>query len=195
MAVSDASVLLDVNGLGFDILCSRGALSLCEVGRRARLTTQVQFSEAGAAIFGFMDERERELFLKITTIKGIGGRTAMNILAVLSVEEIIRAVSLADVGTFMRAPGVGRKTAERLCFELKGAFPKDFTSVVETTGVTGVAPKTQTLVEDALRGLGFTASDAAAAVAMVRAARGEDFEKLDEATLLRSALKELQGGK
>jgi Holliday junction DNA helicase RuvA len=194
LSVTETSVVLDVNGLGFDILCSRGALSLCVPGENARLTTCLQISEAGAFLYGFTDERERELFLKITTIKGIGGRTGMMILGVLSADEIIRAVSLADAGVFMRAPGVGRKTAERLCFELRSSLPKEFISTLETAPAAGAGRRGRAAdtVGDALRELGFSQSDAAAALSVVRAALAEDFDKLDEEALLRAALKELQ---
>jgi Holliday junction DNA helicase RuvA len=154
----------------------------------------LQVSEAGAFLYGFADERERELFLKITAIKGIGGRTGMMILGVLSTDEIIRAVSLADAGVFMRAPGVGRKTAERLCFELRNSLPREFTSTLETGTVSagGRRGRAADTVGDALRELGFSQSDAAAALSVVRAALAEDFDKLDEEALLRAALKELQ---
>ena len=191
LSATDKSVILDVNGLGFEILCSRGALALCSPGEQARLTTYLQISEAGAFFFGFANETERELFLKITSIKGIGGRTAMALLSFLSVDEIIRAVSLADVNTFVRVPGIGKKTAERLCFELKSAIPKEFTSVT-TAGAPTPASRVSDTVTDALRSLGFDQSDAAAALNLVRAALGEDFEKLDEERLLKAALKELQ---
>ncbi len=194
LSITEAAVLLDVNGLGFDILCSRGALASCSAGSKVRLTTHMQFSEAGAAVFGFSDERERELFLKITSIKGIGGRTGMSIMAVLSVDEIVRAVSFAELGIFMRVPGVGRKSAERLCFELKNSLPENVMTVQEA-GVPALSTRTSDTVAEALGNLGFAASDAAAALAMVRAARGEEFDKLDDATLLRAALKELQGRK
>ena len=190
LSVTETSVILDVNGLGFDILCSRGALALCGPGGRARLTTYLQISEAGAFLFGFADESERELFMKITSIKGIGGRTTMTILSVLSAEEILHAVSLADVDAFMRVPGVGRKTAERICFELKNALPKDFTSVLQPS--LSAVSRVPDIVVDALRSLGFSQGDAVAALSIVQAALGEDFEKLDEEKLLKAALKELQ---
>ena len=68
MNVVENTVLLDVHDMGFDVLCSRGALALCRVGERVRLTVFMQVSEVGASLFGFADERERELFLKVTTI-------------------------------------------------------------------------------------------------------------------------------
>ena len=191
LSATETSVILDVNGLGFEISCSRGALALCGPGERARLTTYLQISEAGAFLFGFANEIERRLFLKITSIKGIGGRTAMAILSVLSADEVVRAVSMADLTTFTRVPGIGKKTAERLCFELRNVLPGEFSSVT-SAGFSTPANRVSDTVADALRSLGFDQADAAAALNLVRAALGEDFEKLDEEKLLKAALKELQ---
>ena len=190
LSTTDTSVILDVRGLGFEILCSRGARSLCNPGEQARLTTYLQISEAGAFLFGFANETERELFLKITSIKGIGGRTAMTILSVLSADEIVRAVSMADVNAFVRVPGIGKKTAERICFELKSALPGEFT--VTTAGFSAPASRVSDTVADALRSLGFDQADAAMALNLVHAAMSGDFDKLDEEKLLKAALKELQ---
>ena len=187
--MTETSAVLDVGGLGFDVLCSRGALSLCSLGGKARLTTYLQISEAGAALFGFANETEREIFRKITGIKGIGGRTGMTILSVLSADEVVRAISSADVNAFVRVPGVGRKTAERICFELKNSFSKEF-ALAGQTGTS--ASRAVDTVGDALRSLGFGQSDVAAVFSVMRAALGEDFDKLDEEKLLKAALKELQ---
>lgn len=190
LSVTEMSAILDVGGLGFDVFCSRGALSLCLPGEHVRLTTYLQISEAGVSLFGFANETEREIFLKIIAIKGIGGRTAMMILGVLSASEIIRAVSLSDVDAFIRAPGVGRKTAERICFELKNSLAKEFSS----THPGDLFPSTRVVdtVGDALRSLGFGQNDVVAALSVVRAALGEDFDTLNEEKLLKAALKELQ---
>ncbi len=193
--VAENAVLLDVHGLGFDVLCSRGALALCRPGERVRLTAFLQISEAGASLFGFADERERELFLKVTTIKGIGGRTGMAILSVHSVDDILRAVSLADVAAFTRVPGVGRKTAERLCFELRNLLPASMTDSVPAGGPGDVpSSRTADTVGEALRSLGFAQTDVGSVLSAIRAARGEDFERMDEEALLKAALKELQRG-
>ncbi|MDR1731851.1 MAG: Holliday junction branch migration protein RuvA [Synergistaceae bacterium] len=193
LSVTETNVVLDVNGLGFDINASRGALSLCSPGDRVRLTAWLQISEAGVALFGFADEAEREIFLKITTIKGIGGRTAMAVLSVLSAEEIVRAVSMADVDSFVRVPGVGRKTAERICFELKNSLSTLSSLTLPQTGEKNVLPGNRVVdtVGDALRSLGFSQGEAASALALVRAAQGEDYDKMDEESLLRAALKAL----
>ena len=192
LGVSETSVLLDVNGLGFDLLCTRAAAALCSAGQRVRLTTYLQISEAGAALYGFASERERELFLKVVAIKGVGGRTGMAILSALSVDEVLRAVSLADVAAFTRAPGVGKKTAERLCFELRSLLPDGL--IQSAAQGEGAPSRTADTVAEALVGLGFTQADAASVLALLRAAQGEAFDGLDAETLLKLALRELHRG-
>ena len=116
----------------------------------------------------------------------------MTILNVLSADEIVRAVSLADVAAFTRVPGVGRKTAERLCFELKNSLSREFTSTIETTGAGKSQSRVVDTVGEALRSLGFVQDDVSAVFGLLRAALAEGFDKLDEEGLLKAALKELQ---
>lgn len=188
------SVWLDVSGLGFDVLASRSACSMCTVGQTVRLIVHLQISEAGAAIYGFSSERERELFLKITSIKGVGGRTGMAILSSMSADEVLRAVALADVSSFTHVPGVGKKTAERLCFELQRLIPAD--GMISGSEQDAAAPLIRTSavssVTEALLSLGFSQVDASGVMAMLRAAHGADFDSLDEETLLRASLRELR---
>ena len=191
--VSENAVLLDVNGLGFDLLCTRAAVGLCHPGEAVRLTTYLQISEAGVALYGFASERERELFLKATSIKGVGGRTGMAILSALPVDEILRAVSSADAAAFTRVPGIGKKTAERLCFELRNLLPKDLELMPAGQEASSLSRAADTVTE-ALLSLGFSQSDASSVLALLRAAQGEDFDRIDEEKLLRLALKELHKG-
>ncbi len=182
-------VILDVHGIGFEILCSRSILSSCEINKEIKITTSLQFSEAGAVIYGFSSEREREFFLRLTSVKGVGGRTAIAILSELSLDNVVNAISSADVKAFMRVPGIGKKTAERLCFELKNisglkTITQDFAKPADN----------QNYVEnviDALLALGFTRADAGGVINLLRAAHGEDFNKLSEEDLLRMSLREL----
>ena len=182
-------VILDVNGIGFEILCSRSVLNSCEVNKEIKITTYLQFSEAGAVIYGFASEREREFFLRLTSVKGVGGRTGIAILSALSIDKVVNAISSADVNAFMKVPGIGKKTAERLCFELK-----NITELKSITQDSEQIPKSSSHVEnviDALLSLGFTRSDAGGVINLLRAAHGEDFNKLSEEDLLRMSLREL----
>ena len=190
--ILDNSVIIDVNGLGFEVICSRSVLENCNLNENMKLVTNLQFSETGAVIYGFMSEREREFFLKLTSVKGIGGKTAISILSELSIEEVINAVSTADFSAFSRVPGIGKKTAERLCFKLKNLSSFKNTEVntkkhVENSSVNSVVSS----IMEALLSLGFSQADAAGTINMIRAAQGENFNKLDEENLLRLALREL----
>ena len=181
-------IILDVNGIGFEIICSRSVINSCRINEPSRIITSLQFSEAGAVIYGFISELEREFFLKITGVKGIGGRTGIAILSELSSDEILDAVASADVSVFMRVSGIGKKTAERLCFELK-----NIDSLKVTAHEANPVRKSDNAasVIDALLSLGFTKADAGGVINLLRAAHGEDFASLNEEDLLRLALREL----
>ena len=191
--ISENYIVLDVNGLGFEILCSQSALNLCELNKRARLVVYLQISEAGAYLFGFESERERKIFLKIISIKGIGGKSAMAVLSTLNINEILNAVAGSDASAFTRVPGIGRKTAERLCFELKNILKDDLIININNNNedVNNNKAGAVSTVSDALISLGFSQADIAGAFKLLRAARGDEFNNLSEEDLLRLALKEL----
>jgi Holliday junction DNA helicase RuvA len=194
LSISSNGIILDVHGIGFEIFCSREVLALSNIGEIITVITYVQISESGVSIYGFSREQERELFLKITAIKGIGGKTGISILNTLSGEEIIKGVVFSDTSIFTRVPGIGKKTAERLCFELKNLIPADLLSltsnVPDKTAIN--QNSTLSLVSEALRSLGFSQGDINAAIGIVRAAFGSDFANLDEEKMIKAALKELQ---
>ena len=195
LSISDDNyIVLDVNGIGFELLCSRAAVELCRANNKVRLIVYMQVSEAGASLFGFASERERRVFLKITAIKGIGGRSGMAVLSNLNIDEIINAVANSDSLTFERVPGVGRKTAERLCFELQGML-KDELIIINNDNNNANLNNNKAgavrVVSDALLSLGFSQADIASVFKLLRAARGDEFNNLDEEALLKLALREL----
>ena len=189
--ISENYIVLDVNGLGFEILCSQSALNLCELNKRVRLVVYLQISESGSSLFGFESERERKIFLKIISIKGIGGKSAMAVLSTLNINEILNAVASSDASAFTRVPGIGRKTAERLCFELKNILKDDLIININNEDVNNNKAGAVITVSDALISLGFSQADIAGSFKLLRAARGDEFNNLSEEDLLRLALKEL----
>ena len=188
-SISDSQVVLDVSGLGFELLCTARAASLCREGESALLIVYLQFSDAGASLFGFADERERDLFLKLTTVKGIGGKTAMNILKSASADRIIGWILSSDVDSLSTIPGIGKKTAERLCFEMKRHLGDDLGDF-NFEGLAG-SPKTVDLAMEALRTLGFAQGDTASVFRKLKA-DGLLEEELSAEELIRRALKELK---
>lgn len=189
--ILDNLLILDVNGIGFEILCSRSVLNNCKTGENLRVITSMQISESGAVIYGFNSEQEREIFIRLTSIKGVGGKTGIAILSELSINEIVNAVTSADLNAFTRVSGVGRKMAERLCFELKNIAALKIIGGQDISSQEIKSSGYADSVIDALLSLGFSRSDAGGVVNLLRAAHGENFNSLSEEDLLRLALREL----
>lgn len=189
ISVSDNMVVLDVSGLGFELACTGRAAAQCREGDRASIVTHLQFSDAGPSLFGFADEREREFFLKLITVKGIGGKMAMNILKFAPAERVAGWIMSSDTDSLSTIPGIGRKTAERICFEmsrhLEAKEGEGFFA-----GFSG-EPTAIDIALEALRSLGFSQGDGAA---VFRRLKADDVitEESTAEELIRMALKELK---
>lgn len=189
VSVSDNIVVLDVNGLGFELACTGRAAAQCTEGERISMVVYLQYSEAGASLFGFADERERDFFLKLITVKGIGGRMGMNILKSAPAERVAGWIMSSDTDSLSTIPGVGKKTAERLCFEMRRHF-----ETKEGEGVFAALSAEPGAVEialEALRSLGFSHGDGAAIFRRLKA-DGALNEDSGPEELIRMALKELK---
>jgi Holliday junction DNA helicase RuvA len=115
-----ARIVVESQGIGYDIyipLSSHEALG--EPGGEVRILTHLHVREDGVQLFGFATEAERNLFRLLISVSGIGPRSAMAILSGISVSDFREAVRNNDIAALTRAPGVGRKTAERLVLELR----------------------------------------------------------------------------
>ncbi len=183
------SIVLDVHGLGFEIGCSSMALRLSEEANTIRLVTYLQISENGIALFGFANEEERDIFLKLTSIKGVGGKLALTVLRSLSSSEIVNAVVHADQDTFISVPGIGKKTAERICFELQRHFNEVILPLSPANAGNG-SGVTETVIS-ALRSLGFFNHDIAMVIQKMKEEMNDDFDRIDEGQMLKAALKGL----
>lgn len=113
-------VLLDVNGVGYELGISKNTyLSLPTEGETIKLFTYMSVREDGVALFGFSSRDEKELFLKLTSVSGIGPKVAIGILSGLPLSELVIAIIKQDMRALSSIKGLGKKTAERLCLELK----------------------------------------------------------------------------
>lgn len=117
---SDSTLTLDVNGVGYELGISRSTyLSLPAEGERAKVLTFMSVREDGVSLFGFATKEEKELFLKLTSVSGIGPRVAIGILSGMPISELIKSILQGDLRSLSAIRGLGKKTAERLCLELK----------------------------------------------------------------------------
>ena len=120
--VEPSRVLLDTGGVGYDVhvpLSTFYELQKISAGEPAELFIHTHVREDALVLYGFSSDRERQLFLKLTGVSGIGPKLAQTILSGMPGDELIDALARSDLARLNRIPGVGKKTAERMVLELR----------------------------------------------------------------------------
>ena len=126
VSVHPPRLLVDCQGVGYEIDVPMSTLyQLPEVNQKITLLTHFQVREDAQQLFGFATETEREAFRALIKISGVGSRTALAVLSGMSVNELAQPIALQEAGRLTQVPGIGKKTAERLCLELKGKLAPD----------------------------------------------------------------------
>jgi Holliday junction DNA helicase RuvA len=126
VSVHPPRLLVDCQGVGYEIDVPMSTLyQLPELNQKITLLTHFQVREDAQQLFGFATETEREAFRALIKISGVGSRTALAVLSGMSVNELAQAIALQEAGHLTQIPGIGKKTAERLCLELKGKLAPD----------------------------------------------------------------------
>lgn len=184
------SVLLDVGGVGYEVICSGAAfarLSGVKKDEEGEVYTYLQVSEQGIALYGFADLKEKELFLRLISVQGVGAKLAIAALSTLRPADLTEAIYTADVKRLTSVKGLGKKTAERIVLELHGKISADELLGGDGTEarITVAAPKAQ---EDedavaALMNLGFTRQESTRAVERAKAAGAVTVEEVIAAAL------------
>jgi Holliday junction DNA helicase RuvA len=189
--VTLGSAVVEVGGVGLELVCTPNTLATLRVGAPATLPTSMVVREESLTLFGFLDEDEKTCFELLQTASGVGPKLAQAMLAVHTPDELRRAVATEDVKTLTTVPGIGQKGAQRIILELK-----DRIGVPGTVGPGRVAPAAapqdawRTQVHAGLVGLGWSAKEADKAVETVAPDAG-DTAAPDVAGLLRAALRTL----
>ena len=153
-------VLIDANGVGYEVDVPMSTFfNLPGLGERVTLLTHLVVREDAHLLYGFLTAEERGTFRELIKISGVGPRTALAILSGLSVADLAGAVSRQEGGRLQKVPGIGKKTAERLLLELKGKLGPDL-----GLPTAQVANDAQADIVQALVSLGYSETDAAAAL-------------------------------
>jgi Holliday junction DNA helicase RuvA len=184
--VTLSSAVLEVGGVGLELMCTPGTLATLRTGQVATLPTSMVVREDSLTLFGFLDDDEKTVFELVQTASGVGPKLAQAMLAVLSPDALRTAVAADDVKTLTRVPGIGQKVAQRIILELKDRLGAP-------VGVVGApAARSQEAWRDqvhlGLTGLGWPAKEAERAVDAVADQAGDT---PDVGALLRSALQTL----
>lgn len=161
LAIIDNSVIIDVGGVGISTLVVERTLQTLSIGAKATLHTSLMVREDSLTLFGFEDTQERDLFVLLQTVTGIGPRVAQSILNTLTVSDLRNAIGNESAGALEKVSGLGKKGAARIILELK-----DKVSGVSHRSATGDSGW-QSSISAALSGLGFTGREIDQAISSV----------------------------
>ena len=189
------TLIVDVGGVGYEVFFPQsGQGRLPGVGEEVFLHIQTVVREDAFNLYGFLELSEKEMFLLLNTVSGIGPKLAMHILAGISPAEMARSILHDDLARLTRLPGVGKKTAERLCLELKDKVqfvPEALSAASPALAVPGEDERVHDAIS-ALLNLGYPAVRAREAIAAVRQQAGaEGFAAMRLEELLRQTLRAL----
>ncbi|MGY0541221.1 Holliday junction branch migration protein RuvA [Nocardioides sp. YJ-D4] len=186
-AVSLSTAVVEVGGIGIELLCTPNTLATLRTGEEAHLPTSLVVREDSLTLFGFTDTDERTLFELLQTASGVGPKLAQAMLAVLSPDGIRLAIAGEDAKTLTKVPGIGQKGAQRIILELKDRIGAP-TGTASAPARAAAAAPWRDQVTEALVGLGYNARDADKAVTAIEPEAGD---QANISLLLRAALRTL----
>ena len=180
-------VTLSVNGVGYEVTCTRGLGATLSTGDKASLIVHTDVKEDSIRLYGFKDKLEKQVFLLLIKVSGVGSKSAVEILSNIDKLELLRAIGSADTAKLQRVKGIGKKTAERIVVELKDKVA-EFAD--QSSAQRGAKPLDMPqAVQDAMAAmmaLGFSRRDAERAVTAVQSSHGSAGTSGD---IVREALK------
>jgi Holliday junction DNA helicase RuvA len=190
------SVIVEVNGLGYEVAIPLSTFyELGEIGSDVELRIYTYVREDTLSLFGFKTQREKELFLKLISVSGIGAKSGIGILSGMSADEIINAIRSNNLMRLNSIPGIGKKTAERIVIELRDKINTITAGVAEPSKATDVspAPSGNEVYDDAVSALVNLGYQRAAAEKSINQAMQEGTE-MSVQKLLRRSLQLLAKG-
>lgn len=152
------SVVVDIQGLGFEVFITRTLAAELTVGDTCSVYTHMVVRQDDVALYGFEDLDEKALFVQLLGVGGIGPRLAMAILSNLSMDNIRRAIINEQPEFFSRVPGVGKKTAQKILIHMQGKVPQLEGDLARRSS------SADDSVLEALVGLGYSVVEAQAAI-------------------------------
>ena len=184
------SLIIEAGGLGYGVRVPISVLSEAPpIGEELLLHTYFSVREDGQDLFGFFTEKDRDFFMQLISVSGIGAKTALGILSCFKREELIALILSADTKRIQKAPGIGKKSAERLILELKDKLQIEdaLPGAVETEEPlsVGFSEAMQEAME-ALLSLGYKQGEARTAIVKLA-----NVEEMNAEDILRSALRKL----
>ena len=188
--LTENSVVIDNNGIGYEIMMSGSDLMVLHAGDEVKIYTHYQVSENNIALYGFLSRETKRIFNLLLSVNGVGPKGALAVLSVLSVEDLTYAVLGENEKAITAAPGIGPKAAKKIILELKDKL--DLNDAVSESLDKGVAAASTGGIKNnvllGLTALGFSSSDALRALNEIEIA-----DDMTEEALLKAALKNING--
>ncbi|MFS8540899.1 MAG: Holliday junction branch migration protein RuvA, partial [Tissierellales bacterium] len=175
-------VILENGGIGYRIYTSSTSLMDLELNKMATMYTYLSVREEGISLYGFSSEEELSMFCNLILVSKIGPKGALNILSTLTPQQIVNAIHNNEADLLCAAPGIGKKTANRIILELKDRIPKDL--VLERTKVQKEDDHVQ-LAIDGVMTLGYTRGEVYSIIKQL------DISSMDTEQIIREVLKRL----
>ncbi|MFN8367704.1 MAG: Holliday junction branch migration protein RuvA [Candidatus Kapaibacterium sp.] len=179
-------VVVDCNGVGYVASVSVATSEVMQLGEKVSVYTYLAVREDALQLFGFATKEERDMFLLLTSISGIGGKIALGLLSAASIKELQQAIVEKNSTFLQRLPGIGKKTAERIVLELQDKV-QTLAIGVDKTQVNGGMSFVQSEAVAALSALGY--QRAAAEKAVKNAMQEQPSLQWTAESLIRAALK------
>lgn len=190
--ITEENVVIDIGGIGCNVKISTETAALLPgLGEEVKLYTYTCVREDMFSLYGFLTRDDLEIFKKLITVNGIGPKGGLAILSVMSADDLRFAIISGDSAAISKAPGIGKKTAERVILDLKDKISLEDTLVhkeiqKDNTGETFTENHARNEAVEALIALGYSPTDALHAVKNVQAQ-----EDMDVEMILKLALKNL----
>ena len=180
------NIVVEANGVGYRIFVPGSIMQrLPAQGAKVKIYTYLHLREDTQDLYGFLEQEEKQFFEKLITVSGVGPKVALGMLSVHSVNRLAVAIITGDRQTLCSAPGIGKKTAERLILELQDKINKDTIKLPDSVAspVSGRWTNERMEAMEALQALGYPAAEAERALS--------GLEEKDASSLIRMALKNL----
>ena len=178
-------ILLSCAGVGYEIQVTERDWQRVETGKAMELWIHQSISADNLQLFGFGSISERDLFRELIGVSGVGPQAGIGLLSACGLNELVSALVQSDIKTLCRAPGVGKRTAERLSLELRSKLLNSFADLTESTSeLSGPQPQ----LISTLEALGYEAAEINRAIKLIRM-RGTATPADDEETWLRESIR------
>lgn len=173
----ETALIETASGIGFEVMISGSAFGALSGKKEGELYTYLQVSENGTALFGFSSPEEKEMFLKLISVSGVGPKMGITVLSGMTVNDVAAAIATNDVKRLSSVKGLGKKTAERIILELR----EKVAQLAKSEGVT-VSDAVRSVGDEdavvALMTLGFTRSESEKAISRAKSRGATEIEDI-----------------